>query len=286
MRLHVTFGLAAVLFAVGLVLAGCEAEENPTDYVARVGNEHLTQAELRSMIGNRAGLDTLEARQQIIEQWVNRTLLLQEALEQDLDNDPEVRSQLEEQRRTVLVTALTNRLYASFDASPSESDVRAYFERHREQLQLREPYVRVRFLKTASREAAQTVRERLARADTAAVDSIWSTLVRRHATNSDYARALSDRFYPESRLLDELPAGRAVLPQLDDTDVAPVLAADSTFYVLQVARRLPEGTDPKLAWVAAEIRRRLTVRARKQMYAREVERLRNQAKAQNALEIR
>jgi hypothetical protein len=285
-RPSLSAGGIAALFVLGLFLVGCEGEEAPHNYAARVGDAYLTEAELRSMIGNRAGLDTLEARQQVIEQWINRTLLLHEALERDLDNDPEVRTRLEEQRRTVLVTALTNRLYESFDASPSESDVRAYFERHRDQLRLREPYIRVRFLTTATREAAQTVRQELAAADTAVADSVWDALIRRHAQTPDYARTLSDRFYPVSRLRGELPAGQSVLSQLDDTDVAPVLAPDSTFHVLQVVRRLPEGTDPKLAWVAPEIRRRLAVRARKQMYAREVQRLRNQAKAQNALEIR
>lgn len=279
-------GLGLLLLAVLLAAGGCESEAPPSDYVARVGDEYLTQSELNEMMGTRVGLDTSQARKQIIEQWVTRTLLHQEALDRGLQDEPEVRERLQEQRRTVLVTALTNRLHEGLDTTPSQSDVRAYFERHRNQLRLREPYLRVRFLTTPSRNSAELVRERLAQVDTAVADSVWRVLAQRHASVPDHAVQLSDRFYPESRILEELPTGQDVLPQLDDGAVAPVLATDSLFHVLQVVKRFPTGTDPKLAWVRSEIRRRLTVRARKQMYAREVQRLRNEAKARNALEIR
>lgn len=284
LRRAVRYG--ALVLGCAVVLLGCEDERPPDTYVARVGDAYLTQDRLNEMMGTRVGLDTTEARQQIIEQWVNRTLLHQEALNRNLHNDPDVQQQLEEQRRTVLVTALTNRLYESFDVSPSESDVRSYFERHRAELQLREPYLRVRFLSTSSPDSAQVVRQDLAAADTAIADSLWTRLVQQHAAAPSYSQRLAERFFPESRLREDLPVGQDALARLDDGELAPVLDADSAFHVLQVVQRLDEGTAPQIDWVAPEIRRRLAVRARKQMYAREVQRLRNQAQARNALDIR
>ena len=278
-------GMALLLSGL-VLLAACGDEQAPEAYVARVGDEYLTQEALADMMGTRVGLDTTEARQQIIEQWVTRTLLHREALNRNLQDEPAVQKQLEEQRRTVLVTALTNRLHKSLDVSPSESDVRSYFERHRDDLRLREPYARVRFLTTTRRDTAASIRERLAAADPSEADSLWTRLAEQHATAPEYSQRLANQFFPASRLRNNLPVGPDALDELDDGAVAPVLAVDSTFHVLQVVQRLEEGADARLAWVEPEIRRRLAIRARKQMYAREVQRLRNQAQARNALEIR
>jgi hypothetical protein len=48
--------------------------------------------------------------------------------------------------------------------------------------------------------------------------------------------------------------------------------------------RVPAGTPPEFAWVKDDIRRRLVLWRRKQMYARHVERLRNQPRSNGALE--
>lgn len=272
-------GCAAVL-----LLVGCESEEAPTDYVARVHDRYLTQNELDASLQNLAGLDTTEARRQIIEQWVTRTLLLQEALALNLENTPEVRKRLEEQKRAVLITALTNRIYDAAEVEPSPGDVRNYFASHRDQLRLREPYVRVRYLVTARRADAQRIRDQLAEG---ASDSLWTTWARTSAMDPTQALELARRYMPVSRLFARLPQMRAALTDLGEGETAPVITRnDSLHHIIQVVERVPEGTPPELEWVEPEIRRRLMVRARKQMYAREVQRLRNEAKARNALDIR
>jgi hypothetical protein len=48
--------------------------------------------------------------------------------------------------------------------------------------------------------------------------------------------------------------------------------------------RVPAGTPPEFAWVKDDIRRRLVLWRRKQMYARHVERFRNQARSNGTLE--
>jgi hypothetical protein len=58
------------------------------------------------------------------------------------------------------------------------------------------------------------------------------------------------------------------------------------YHVLHLVDRADAGTIPERAWVEAEIRRRLRLRGRKQMYAREVERLRNEARARGTLDVR
>jgi hypothetical protein len=281
--------VVALLLAVGVALAvgGCRDDAPPADAVARVGPYVLTEAEVRGTInGLSLRGDTAEARAQIVEQWVTRMLLYQEAQRRDLRREADVQRLLDEQERAVLVAALTDRLYETFEATPTDAKVRAYYDRHREQLRLREPVLRVRHMATRARADARTVRDAMQRAPTdAAADSLWDALAARYAVRPDAARATARTYRPLDRLLPHEPALRSELRVLDPGEWAPLVARDSLVHVLQLAERQPVGTLPPLAWVEGEIRRRLAIQARKQMYAREVQRLRNQAMARGQLDL-
>lgn len=278
----VSFGL----LLVSIVGIGCESESPPSSYVARVGNHYLTESDLDRMLEGIGPVpDSTEARQQVIEQWVEKTLLYREAERLNLAEDPGVEQRLEEQRRSAMVTALRNRIHEKMDEEPTDEEIRTYFERHQDQLTLREPYVRVRHLTTASEDSARIVRRDLAGARGETTDSLWMRLTRDYAEAPTRARALSERYFPEGRLFDQLPYVRDELSALREGEVTPVIEDNNEFHVLQLVRRIPEGTDPELAWMEDEIRRRLRIRHRKQMYAREVQRLRTRAQADSLVEI-
>mgnify|MGYP006279135521 CR=1 FL=1 len=275
--------LALALLASSLL--GCESKEPPSSFVARVGDHYLTQSDLSELMDGMGPVpDSTEARQQVIEQWVERTLLLREAQRLNLDQVPTVQRQLQERRKSTLVTAMTNRIYEETDREPTDEEVRTYFERHRNQLALREPYVRVRHLATTSVDSARSVRRKLLATREATADTTWNQLIRTYAYTPDRAQEISDRFLPEGRMFAQLPYVQDELSALREGQVAPVIEDNGLFHVLQLVRRIPAGTEPKLRWLETEIRRRLRIRTRKQMYAREVQRLRNRAKADDRLE--
>ena len=270
-----------VLLAIG---AGCQTEEAPASYVARVDSHYLTQNDLdRMLAGMGPARDSTAAREQVIDQWVTRTLLYREAERRNLQAADSVQRELERQRRSVLVSALQTQLYKETDLTPSPSEIRTYFEGHKEQLRLREPYVRVRYLVTTRRPAAQTVQQEL---QTLPPDSLatWRRLVRTHAADTMQAYQLSGRFFAESRFTQQRPFLREALGRLEEGDTAPIITANGRYHILRLDRRIPEGSVPKLEWVEPQIRRRLRIRARKQMYAHEVERLRSKAEASGVIE--
>lgn len=268
-----------------LVVSACTSNEPPESYVARVGDHYLRQEQLeRRLQGLTPALDSSQARQQVIDQWVTRTLLLQEAQRLNLENDPEVRRQLEQQRRSTLVTAMTNRLHEATDVSPTEDEIRSYFEQHREQLRLREPYVRIRYLSTPQIDSVRTVRTMLRSMDPATRDTAWSRLVRRFAADPDRALTLSEKFMPAGRLPSLLPYSADQVSSLQGGTLAPIVEARERYHLIELVERVPEGSAPRLAWVRDEIQQRLKIENRKQMYAREVQRLRNRARADDLLE--
>ncbi len=275
--------LLAVLAAV-LLLARCGSEPASADYVARVGDQYLTQAEVsRALEYVPPGRDSTEARAQVIEQWVRGALLYAEAERRTLRADSAVRHQLRQSERSVLVSAVVDRLRSRVPP-PTPAEMEAYFEQNREQLRLREPFVRVRYLATDSAAAATAARAALvnaARAGTA--DSVWASIAHRHGAE---AALLGESYYPEQRLLSALPAAQTLLENLPPGTVAPAFEARGRHHVLQLVDRLPAGTPPELAWVEGEVRRRLLMQRRKQMIERQVQRLRNEAASRGTLEIR
>jgi hypothetical protein len=180
---------------------------------------------------------------------------------------------------------MTDRIYEQAEIRPSEEEVRTYFERHRQELRLREPYVEVRYLATQTDADATAVQETL-REPTALADSTWSRLLSTYALSPERARRVSSRILPERRVFGQLPIVQGQIETLQEGDVTSVVDNQGRHHILELVRRIPEGTEPELKWLEDEIRRRLRIRTRKQMYAREVQRLRNRAKAENELEVR
>lgn len=228
--------------------------------------------------------DSTKARQQAIDQWVTRTLMYREAERLNLSSRDDVQQKLQRQRQAVLVSALRTQFEEEADVQPSPDEVRTYFERHKEQLQLQEPYLRVQYLATSDRSTAQTVRQEL-RTPAAPHDTTWARLVAEYATDTTQARQLSHSYVPQSRLNQQVPALADRVDALQEGETTPIIEADGRYHVLRLDRRIPEGSPPELEWIEPEIRRRLRIRARKQIHASEVQRLRNRAQADGVLEL-
>ncbi len=276
---------AILLLLLVTGLAGCQSEAPPNSFVARVGSHYLTEADLNRMLaGMGAVRDSTKARQQAIDQWVTRTLMYREAERLNLGSRDDVQRRLQRQRQAVLVSALRTRFEEEADVRPSPEEVRTYFERHKEQLRLQEPYVRIQYLATSDRATAQTVQQEL-RTPPAPPDTTWARLVTEYATDTTQARQLSHSFVPQSRLNQQLPVLADRVDALQEGETTPIIQDNGRYHVLRLDRRIPEGTPPEIDWIEPEIRRRLRIRARKQIHASEVQRLRNRAQADGALEL-
>ncbi len=275
-----------VLVLLGTGVVGCQTETPPDSYVARVGTNYLTEADLTRMLTSMGPVrDSSGARQQAIDQWVTRTLLYREAERLNLGSNEAVQRRLRRQRRSVLVSALRTRFEEETDTRPTAGEVRTYFERHKEKLRLQEPYVRVQCLTLSDRTTARTVRRELRRPP-APPDTAWARLVAEYATDTTQARRLSQQFLPRSQLGQQLPSAlTSRIEDLQEGETTPVVQANGRYHVLRLDRRMPEGTPPELNWIEPKIRRRLRIRARKQIQATEVQRLRNRAQADGVLEL-
>ncbi len=280
-------GLPAVALALSLALGfGCSEAVNVPNYAVRVGENYLTAEEMDGSLTSLAvGLDSVEARKQIIEQWVTRELIAQEAIRLGLQNDEEVVRLVAENERSVLVSALLSRYYREEDNEPSEADIESYYTQHVDLFALKEDYLRVRYLTAASSAHANRARDQLRDATAAGrADSSWAGIAREWTQDYDGSVRLNENFFPQSRLFPSATL-REWIQRLEIDQIAPVVEENGRFHVLQLADRRRAGTTPQLPWIKDELRERLIIDARKQMVARQVQRLRNEALAREDLEI-
>jgi len=281
------FVLSFVLIAIWFGY-GCTRSPDMPDYVARVGEQYLLSEDVAASIESLpAGQDSAEARQQLVEQWITQTVLEQEARRRGLESEEDVRRQLYESERSVLVSTLISRLYDEEPVVPSAEDVRRYFELHKDRLRLREPYVRIRYLNAANRDSVNLARRLLQRAArTSNTDSLWMGIVQRFASDVDGSLALAERHSPESRLFPQFPEVRELVGRLRDAEISQVVQSRDVYHILQVVDRRQPGDLPEIEWIEAEVKREIVLEQRKQIFARRVQELRNRALARNQLEVR
>jgi len=279
--------IAATALVLSVLGTGCADDAPSGDYVARVGDRTLTREDLaRSLTDRPTVLDSVEAASQIVERWVTNELLFQEALDRGLQDEADTRRLLAENERSVLISALVNRVYEEEMSEPDETSIRSYYESNRDQLTLREPYVRVRVLIVETELDAGLASDSL---ETLSIDaqgdSAFTALADRMSLRREDSRTISDSYYPANRLFSWIPGMASSLAEAEAGDVLPALVSDGVWYVVQLVERVPVGTLPELDMIRDEIAERVRIEERKQLFARHVQRLRTQALARDRLEV-
>ncbi len=274
-----------LVFVLGL--SACKEKHEDVDYIARVGDRLLTMDDLGPMFEVfPVGQDSSEALEQIAEEWVKNELIAQEAIRRGLRNDTEVQRLVVENERSVLVSTFVSRLFQEESLEPSPEEIEAYYAKNVDQLALREDYIRVRYL--SSQDAVQAEQARLLLRDATVAgkaDSLWPSLIDRYALDANASAMLSNTFYPRSVLFPSAQL-REMVARLTVNQISPVIQEGENYHFVQVAERRLAGAVPELMWIEAELKQRLTIEARKQMLARQVQRLRTEALAREDLEIK
>lgn len=282
-----TLNLARI-FVLAFVLAGCGPERSEVDYVARLGDRYLTREDLDSALESLTVLqDSAEAAEQIMEQWITDELLFREAVRRGLRNQAGVQSLLLENERSVLVSALLTELYKEEDSTPDDQDLLTYYEQNKDQLKLTEPFVKIRYLVTESADSAMSAVELMEGIESSPnPDSAWKAVANRFTEDPDGTTTLSASFYPETRLLSSIPGLNTAVQRLAPGQILSPFELDSRYHIVQLVERIPVGTTPEVALLEDQLRARIAIENRKQLYARQVQRLRNEALAREELDIK
>lgn len=130
-------GLSALVLALGLALGGCgdkkEGKAAP-QVAAKVNSDAITVPQLDhelAKLGKLSPDQTKKAANQVLKSMVDQQLLLQKAIADKLDGDPQVALALEAARRQILVQAYIQKLGAG-QAKPGDAEIADYYAKHPE----------------------------------------------------------------------------------------------------------------------------------------------------------
>ena len=126
----------SVMMAIFLIGCSDDAEiKKNSQVVAKVNDTELTVHQLNyemGLLGQAAAQNTDKVAGQTLENIVNQQVVMQKAIAEKLDRDPQVMQALERAKRQVLGQAYMSKVVASGAITPSTQDVSDYYNQHPE----------------------------------------------------------------------------------------------------------------------------------------------------------
>ena len=123
-------GCVAALVALALAGCGNKSAEGPSQVVASVGGEEVTESQVNHILERQANLkpDQLEATsRKVVSGLVEQEIVLQKARELKLDRDQVVVQNVEAMKREIMTKAYLDRI-ADGVAKPTPKEIAAYFD--------------------------------------------------------------------------------------------------------------------------------------------------------------
>lgn len=137
MRTMHRIGLSALAVALALALGGCgdkKEEKGATQVAAKVNGEEITVHQVNHELAKMGNLPPEQAKSvslRVVKALVDQQLLVQKALEEKMDRDPQVLQALEAARRQVLSQAYIQKVSGA-PSAPSQTEVTDYYNKHPE----------------------------------------------------------------------------------------------------------------------------------------------------------
>ncbi len=165
-RATVVWGMALAL-AFGIQACGGgggDGEGASSSEVARVGDQTITEQDVQNALESlpkhqQARYEGVLGRKRLLDELVNRKLIVMAAEQRDLDADPDIARRVQQFRDNLLTQAYQNYMLEGIP-EPTEEELRAYYDAHHEEFKVL-ARVNASWIKVATRDEAQAVRKRI-----------------------------------------------------------------------------------------------------------------------------
>lgn len=251
-----------LLLALPLLLA-CSGSGSEKNAIAQVGSRSLSAAELNALLPYDADA---EERQRVLQNWVGRELLYQEALERKLHEDARLREQLERTRRDLLVAALLDDEFGREEVHIDEGEILQYYRDHEDEFHREESETHARHILLASKREANARRTALQRgADFAEVARDFSEDVDTREFGGDLG------FFSQ----EDEPVLWHACEDLELNTVSRPVRTEYGYHLIQVLARFEAGTLRPLEQVRPQIVETIVWQKHRQRMDQLVESLKN-----------
>jgi len=265
--------LSKSFFAFLLVITAIGCSKNAPDKtpVARIDNQTLALEEIR------AHLDTTREPsqaqiQQYIQRWLTEESLYREAIDRGLDHTDEMNQKVEDVRRQLAINALLEKeVYSQQTSNFSAQDIRRYYDTHVKEFNVMQDIALVSFALFKNRDVATEFRNLVLKG------TPWNSALIQLAQS--IVMRIDSSFQTQATLMP--PELWRVASKSTNRELSFPISTDNGYYILVVWKFIKQGQTADVPLVEQEIRGRLTVERRRQMYGQLVQNLR----AKHAIQV-
>ncbi|MEG8945913.1 peptidylprolyl isomerase [Rosettibacter firmus] len=115
-----------ILFFLFLFFYGCSKKEELPNEIVRINGNVLTEDDLKIALGEKA--NNAKLREQYINEWIEKEILFQKAIEEGITKDKEYNSILERTKKELAAAFLIEKILSENPISLTEDELRNYYE--------------------------------------------------------------------------------------------------------------------------------------------------------------
>ncbi len=250
-----------------LALSGCGKPSGKSVVVATVGNMKMTVSDFYERISHlpeRYQEIVKRRKGEYLQEWINDTLLYQEALRKNVHKGKDVQKVIEEARKKILIARLLkDEVDDAIDIT--EDDIREFYRKNRARY-ITPEIMRVSHILVPSREESENILEELAGG------ARFEDLARARSVDPTAQRGGDIGYFPKGQLMPEFEAGCA---RLDVGGISGVVKTKLGYHVIMLTDRRQPKPRP-IKDVDEDIRSRLRTVKRQKIFNELLRRLREE----------
>lgn len=169
------------------ILFSCKSRINNADdrVLARVFDEYLYQSDIAGLIPAGASVrDSLDIVKNLIDNWIQQTLVLKKAESNLTSEQMNFNKQLEEYRKSLIIYEYETKLVQQkLDTIVSDEEIEKYYEQNKSNFELKDNIVRVQFVKIEQNSQYRNAIKKIFLSDNPDDREILEDYCMKHASN-------------------------------------------------------------------------------------------------------
>jgi len=245
------------------VFFGCSKEERKSNEIVRVKDAVLTEEELKIALGEKS--NNAKLREQFINEWIEREVLYQKAVEEGITKDKEFNSILERSKKELAAAFLINKILSENTNSPDEVELRDFYELLKEDFRLLDDLYRINIIYFNNFDDAVKFRTTL-------IESGWDKALNAFANTASIISSETDNLYYGYQLQ---PASLArIVSFMLPGEISVVIEAEKNkFAIVQLEEKFDKGIIPPFEVIKEKVKERYQVVKNKEFIQNYIEEL-------------
>ncbi len=239
-----------------ILLVSCEKKEIKEEYVARVNDAVLTESQLDSLLIDERF--EKKFREEVIRNWVESEVILQQAIELEFDKEEEYKKLIELAKRQIAVAYLINKVIKNTPIEYNNYEVEKYFSNNRKDYVLRDDAYSLNIVVFSDSEVAFNFRKE-------ALKTNWNYALSIFEDEESLIKSISKKFYYDYEIQ---PVKRLrVIKHQKIGEISIALEEEpGKFAVVQVLDRFRKNQIPRFEFIEDLVIERYLVEKKQELF--------------------